>query len=555
MLQHRITTDDTKQWRCAAYVRLSQEDGDKVESDSIVNQKQLIRNFVHNHSDLEIVGEYADDGYSGVTFDRPGFIRMMEDIQAGKANCIIVKDLSRLGRNYIEVGKYLEIIFPSLQIRFIAINDNVDTGCTQTEADTFTIPFKILFNDMYSRDISLKVRSQLDIKRKHGDFVGNFTCYGYKKDPKNRNHLIVDTDAADVVRQIFSMKTQGISAAHIADELNRQGILCPLEYKRGLGLKVSTNFQTHDKAMWAPNTVLRILKNEYYLGITVQGKRTSPNHKSRTLTMKQESEWDRVEGTHEPIISQSQFEAVQALLRRDTRTAPDQETLYLFSGFLQCGDCGRNMIRQQRKYKDRTYGYYTCAGHHNKTGCSSHMISEKKLFDAVLSAIQAQFAAILELDRLLQYANEFPDSPESTHHFDAQLAKLDTEIRKSQQMKLFLLEHVHDGLLTKDEYEELRTLYDERIRNSKMTRKYVEELRNNARTMMQENEWLEGFKSHPSIVTLDRMLLSEFVDVIEVFENKRITIHFKFEDQIRRIRDYLAVKLPEFVDIDMNTDQ
>lgn len=542
-----------KQWHCAAYVRLSQEDGDKTESDSVVNQRQLIRNFVQNHSDLEIVGEYADDGYSGVNFDRPGFIQMMEDVRQGKIDCIIVKDLSRLGRNYIEAGKYLEVIFPSLKVRFIAINDNMDTGCTQTDADIFTIPFKILFNDMYSRDISLKVRSQLDVKRKRGDFVGNFACYGYKKDSENHNHLVVDPEAADVVRQIFVMTIQGISASHIADELNRQGVLCPLEYKRRQGLKVSTNFQTHDRAMWTHNTVLRILKNEFYLGVTVQGKRTSLNHKCRTLTMKPESEWDRVEGTHDPIISRSQFDAVQALLRRDTRTAPDQESLYLFSGFLQCGDCGRNMVRRQRKYKDRTYGYYTCAGYHHKSGCSSHMISEDKLYDAVLSAIQAQFAAIIELDRLMQYANDLPDSPDSAHRFEVQLAQLDDEIRKNQRMKMFLLEHLHDGLLTKDDYEELRTLYDERIRNINISRTYVEEMRDNARKMMQENEWLESFKSHPRIVSLDRMLLSEFVDVIEVFEGKRITIHFKFEDQIRRIRNYLEIKIPEYADRDMDT--
>lgn len=553
LLQPSSTTDTTKRWCCAAYVRLSQEDGDKAESDSIVNQKQLIREYVNNHAELTIVEEYADDGYSGVNFDRPGFVKMMEDVRNGAIDCIIVKDLSRLGRNYIEVGKYLEIIFPSLHIRFIAINDNVDTECPKTEADTFTIPFKILFNDLYSKDISTKIRSQLDVKRKRGDFVGNFACYGYKKDSENHNHLVIDPEAADVVRQIFSMTIQGISAAHIADELNRQGVLCPLEYKRRQGLKVSTNFQTHDKAMWTHNTVLRILKNEFYLGVTVQGKRTSPNHKSRTLTMKPESEWDRVDGTHEPIISQSQFEAVQALLLRDTRTAPDQESLYLFSGFLRCGDCGRNMVRRKRKYKNRTYGYYTCAGYHNKSGCSSHMISEDRLYDAVLCAIQAQFAAIVELDRLVQYANDLPDSPDSAHRFDVQLAQLDDEIRKNRQMKMFLLEHLHDGLLTKDDYEELRTLYDERIRNINISRTYVEEMRDNARKMMQENEWLESFKSHPRIVSLDRMLLSEFVDVIEVFEVKRITIHFKFEDQIRRIRNYLEIKIPEYADRDMDT--
>ena len=550
-----ILPSNTQMWRCAAYVRLSQEDGDRAESNSVVNQRQMIRTFVHDRSDLTISGEYTDDGYSGVNFDRPGFIRMMEDIQAGKANCIIVKDLSRLGRNYVEVGKYLEIVFPSMGIRFISITDNMDTSCSQTDTEQFVIPFKILFNDLYSKDISMKIRSQLEVKRKRGDFVGNFACYGYQKDSLDHNQLIIDPEAADVVRRIFNLKLQGVSAAQIADHLNRQGIMCPMEYKRNQGLNISTRFRMHDTAMWSPGTVLRILKNECYLGVMIQGKTTTPNHKSRKKVAKPESEWDRVEGTHEPIISQSQFDAVQALLRRDTRTAPNQESLYLFSGYLQCGDCGRNMIRRQRKYKNHTYGYYTCAGYHNKSGCSSHMISEDKLYDAVLRAIQTQFAAIIELDRIVQYANELPDSPDSAHRFDAQFAKLDGEIRKNQQMKMYLLEHVHDGLLTRDEYEELSTLYDERIQNNRKARKHVEEMRDNALKMLQTDEWLRKFKEYPDIISLDRVLLSEFVDVIEIFEDKRIRIHFRFEDQIQRIRDYLDLKMPEYARMSIGNDQ
>ena len=550
-----ILPSNTQMWRCAAYVRLSQEDGDRAESNSVVNQRQMIRTFVHDRSDLTISGEYTDDGYSGVNFDRPGFIRMMEDIQAGKANCIIVKDLSRLGRNYVEVGKYLEIVFPSMGIRFISITDNMDTSCSQTDTEQFVIPFKILFNDLYSKDISMKIRSQLEVKRKRGDFVGNFACYGYQKDSLDHNQLIIDPEAADVVRRIFNLKLQGVSAAQIADHLNRQGIMCPMEYKRNQGLNISTRFRMHDTAMWSPGTVLRILKNECYLGVMIQGKTTTPNHKSRKKVAKPESEWDRVEGTHEPIISRSQFDAVQALLRRDTRTAPNQESLYLFSGYLQCGDCGRNMIRRQRKYKNHTYGYYTCAGYHNKSGCSSHMISEDKLYDAVLRAIQTQFAAIIELDRIVQYANELPDSPDSAHRFDAQFAKLDGEIRKNQQMKMYLLEHVHDGLLTRDEYEELSTLYDERIHNSRKARKHVEEMRDNTLKMLQTDEWLRKFKEYPDIISLDRVLLSEFVDVIEIFEDKRIRIHFRFEDQIQRIRDYLDLKMPEYARMSIGNDQ
>ena len=221
-----------KNYLCASYTRLSQDDGDKEESNSIVNQKSLIRDFMNNHPEFTLVDEYADDGYSGVNFDRPDFQRMMNDVRSRKINCIIVKDLSRFGRNYIESGKYMEQIFPHLGVRFIAINDSIDTGRSQSDAEQFVLPFKNLFNDSYCKDISTKVRSQLAIKRKNGDFVGSFACYGYLKDPADHNKLIIDPEAAEIVRCIFAWKIQGMSAERIAEHLNEQGILCPMEYKR-----------------------------------------------------------------------------------------------------------------------------------------------------------------------------------------------------------------------------------------------------------------------------------------------------------------------------------
>lgn len=534
----------TKYWRCAAYVRLSQEDGDKTESNSIVNQKQLIQNYISNHTGLTLVRVYADDGYSGVDFNRPQFTQMIDDIKHGQIDCVIVKDLSRFGRNYSEVGRYLEHVFPLLNIRFIAINDDVDTSRPQTSAEMFVLPFKNLFNDAYCRDTSIKVRSQLAIKRKNGCFVGRFAPYGYAKDPDNHNHLIIDPQAADIVRQIFEWKISGLSPIQIADKLNSQGILCPLEYKKSQGLKVSTNLQTHAKAMWSPGAILRILKNEMYTGTMIQGKTTSPSYKVKTTVAKPEAEWDRVEGTHEPIVSKSMFDSVQSMLLQDTRVSPNQESLYLFSGFLRCGDCNQNMIRRQRKYKDRTYGYYTCSGYHNKSGCTSHTISEEKLYQAVLDAIKVQFAMVLNLDRLVQEAAELPEAPDAAHRFEAELAKLDEDILKNQAYKLLLLEHLQAQLLTTDEYHELSTLYDERIRSSRIARKNLEAARDSIASMPFDNDWLAIFRQHPEINELDRILLAELIDVIEIHDDKSITIHFKFEDQIKRALAYLELKLP-----------
>lgn len=524
---------------CASYTRLSQDDGDKEESNSIVNQKALIRDYISNRPELQLVEEYADDGYSGVNFERPDFKRMMQDVKSQRINCIIVKDLSRFGRNYIETGKYLEQVFPFLGIRFIAINDNIDTSRSQTDAEQFVLPFKNLFNDSYCKDISTKVRSQLAIKRKNGDFVGSFASYGYVKDPGNHNQLIIDPEAAEIVRSIFAWKIQGLSAERIADKLNSLGILCPMEYKRLHGMKVSTNFRTNDKAKWSPVSVLRILKNELYVGVTTQGKTTTPSYKIKRLVEKPESEWDRVEGTHEAIISQDVFDAVQMLLMRDTRISPDKEKVYLFSGFLCCADCKLNMARRTRRYKSKVYAYYSCAGFRKKSGCTSHNISEKLLYDAVLSAIRQQYTLITDMERLLKYAQELPDDPNSLHQYDVQIAKLNEEIRRNQEMKLRLVENLNDGILTREEYLELSTIYDTRIRDSRIAIRNVEAERDGMKDVPLEKEWLTTFKKYQNVKKLDRVMLAELIQVIEVHEDKQITVHFKFEDQIQRAIEYL----------------
>ena len=531
------TTNQT--YLCASYSRLSQDDGDKEESNSIVNQKALIRDFMSEYPELQLVEEYADDGFSGVNFERPDFKRMMQDVKSQRINCIIVKDLSRFGRNYIETGKYLEQVFPFLGVRFIAINDSIDTSRAQSDAEQFVLPFKNLFNDSYCKDISTKVRSQLAIKRKNGDFVGSFASYGYVKDPGNHNQLIIDPEAAEVVRSIFTWKIQGLSAERISDKLNSLGVLCPMEYKRLHGMKVSTNFRTNDKAKSSPVSVLRILKNELYVGVTTQGKTTTPSYKIKRLVEKPESEWDRVEGTHEDIISQDVFDAVQMLLMRDTRISPDEDQVYLFSGFLCCADCKLNMARRTRRYKEKVYSYYSCAGFRKKSGCTSHNISEKLLYDAVLAAIRQQYLLVTDMERLLKYAQELPDDPNSLHQYEVQIAKLKDEIRRNQEMKLRLVENLNDGILTREEYLELSAIYDTRIRDSRLAIRNVETERDGMKDVPLENEWLTTFKKYQNVDKLDRVMLAELIQVIEVHENKQITVHFKFEDQIQRAIDYL----------------
>lgn len=339
--------EKNKDIRAAAYLRLSIEDGDKAESNSIGNQRELIRDFVAERPELHLVGEYADDGYTGTNFERPGFTQMMEDIKSGKINCIIVKDLSRLGRNYIEMGKYLEQIFPMMGIRFIAINDNYDNANTESsDSDSIVVPFKNLLNDSYCRDISIKVRSQLDIKRRKGEFIGGYAMYGYCKDERNKSRLVVDEYAAEIVRSIYRRKLEGMSAKVIAEQLNSEGVLAPSEYKRLCGLNYHSGFKAGTHAKWQAIQVLRILKNEVYTGTMVQGKRQKINYKIKKIRDVEESGWIKVPNMHEAIIPQKLFDTVQEVLKLDTCASKGQQTVNLFSGMVRCGGCGQNMVRR-----------------------------------------------------------------------------------------------------------------------------------------------------------------------------------------------------------------
>ena len=417
-------------YKACIYARLSKDDGDdaKKESNSISNQKALVRDFLSNYPEIEIVAEKVDDGYSGVSFDRPAFNEMMEMIRSRQVNCVVCKDLSRFGRNYIEAGNYIEKVFPFLGVRFIAINDGYDSAEKQNQSSNLVIPFKNLINDAYCKDISVKIRSQLEIKRKKGEFLSAFAVYGYRKDPEDHNKLIPDLYAAEVVKQIFHWKLEGMSQGKIASELNKKGVLCPMEYKLANGENIQTAFRGSDKAKWSSNTVKRILQNEVYIGVLVQGKQTTPNHKLKNRVTKDESEWVRIENAHEAIIDHDTFMAVKDLMNRDIRTSPEEETVYLFSGFIRCGDCGQNMVRKTIPAGKKKYTYYVCSTNKSGKGCSSHSISEAELSDAVLHAVRAQIALIADIDRLYRFIDDLPENQRNIFNYDAQIIRLQEEI-------------------------------------------------------------------------------------------------------------------------------
>ena len=523
----------------AIYLRLSSDDGDKAESDSIRNQRSLLQDFVSKHSELSLIEEYVDDGYSGANFERPAFQRMMEDVRNHKINCIIVKDLSRLGRNYIETGRYLEKIFPVLGVRFIAVNDHYDSADTKNDADQIIVPFKNLINDAYCRDISMKIRSQLEIKRKKGEFTGSYASYGYAKDPVDKNHLVIDEYAAEIVRFIFNMKMDGYSADRIAMKLNEMGVLTPMEYKRSCGFNYTCGFRSYKDAKWCATSVLRILKNELYVGTMVQGKTRKINYKVKACMDVRPEDWVKVEGTHEPIVSREIFECVQNLMKLDTRTSPEEEMIYIFSGLLRCGDCGQNMVRRVVKKQGKQYCYYHCSTYKNKEGCTSHNISDVKLQKVVLEAIQKQIALLVQADAIMAQIENIPQQQFGVKLLDSQIRTLNAEVQKYKDLRNNLYQDMVDGIITREEYRDIKQTFTRKMERAEES---IRELETKKRRLlsneMRTQKWVEEFKNCRNIESLDRKVTVMLIERIVIYSSDRIEIHFNHADEMAELISY-----------------
>jgi len=521
-------------WKAAKYVRLSYTDDKSNESDSVQNQKKLIDDFVQKDPDIEIVSEKVDDGYSGIIFDRPAFKEMMDDIQAGKINCVIVKDLSRLGREHTETGRYLRRIFPAYGVRFIAINDHIDTA-KDSSGDDLAVSLKSIMNDAYCRDISVKTRSALAAKRKNGDYIGACPVYGYRKSDDNKNQLAVDEYAAQVVRDIFRMKIEGASALNIASELNAMGIQSPHEYKKGKELPhPSGGYADKNNGKWSATTVIRILKDETYTGTLVQGKQCTSNYKLKDLSTKPVSEWSRTEDAHEAIIRKQDFDLVQRIMNLDTRTAPDENKVYLFSGILICGCCGARMTRQTVPYKDSQYYYYRCTTG-KKNGCNAPKVKEVDLMECVLDLVKSHVQNVISLDELLQSASEQNISRRLVKQYTARISENETQLDTIKKYKSSLYENFVSGILSKDDYKLHKSQYAEdgdRLEKAiSLLKQELDEIRNHTSERLR---WIEHFKAFEALTALDRKAVVQLIQSIRVLGKSEIEITFRYQDEYQK---------------------
>lgn len=544
-----IRLKETKIYRTAMYLRLSKGDLDvdgmeKSESNSITNQRMIVESFLKKNPDLKLVDTYIDDGYTGTNFDRPEMKRMMADVDAGRIDCIVVKDLSRFGRERIETGTYIAKTFKAKGIRFIAINDHYDTLTADGSETHIVMPIKALTNDNFSRDISTKVRSSQGIKREKGEYIGAFAPYGYKKSVENKNLLVPDDYAADIVRDIFAKKLAGMSANAIADELNATGILSPAEYKRKQGQKYSTSFLSGKKSRWSAQTVIRILKDEVYTGNLAQGKRVRVSYKVRKEIQVPREDWIRCENTHKPIIKQTDFDAVQMLMDRDTIKADASKKSYIYSGILYCGDCGNSMVRRSNYWKKDGCSCYICSGYNRRGDCSRHLISEEDLDEAIRLHLQEYVASLSNAAAIAKSIEFLETGYEEAQTHDSEIQKLKEELVKCSSLKSSLYQDLKEGLINESQFNRYREEYTNREMMLKAAIEEQESLlkaiyENGIATELQLTE----IKKNLNISGLDRLTLVTFVDKILVYEGNRIEVVTKFDSEIEKVGE-IADRLP-----------
>lgn len=380
-----------KTFKVAGYIRLSKEDKIKDESNSVTNQKAIIESYIKDNKDLEFYDFYIDDGYSGTSFERPEYKRMYKDIVDGKVNTVIVKDLSRFGRNHIESDNYLENIFPSYNVRFISINDDIDSLKNANFTNGVVVPLKNLMNDQYARDISEKVRTTLKMKQLNGEFIGTTAPYGYLKNPKDKHKFIVDRESSYIVKKIFNMILIGKSRKEIAEHLNNKNVLTPSLYK--LSIENTNNEDLICSKKWNSEIVNRILRNETYTGTLIQNIKTKPNYRTDKLIDVNKYEWIIIENHHEPIITKEKFDEVQQILNRKIKVNKNDE-IDLFSGYLKCSHCNNHLIIK----KGKNQAYYYCSSYIKDKSCVKYSINKNKLEQMIRVEIIKNFG-IEQLDR------------------------------------------------------------------------------------------------------------------------------------------------------------
>lgn len=517
--------------KAALYVRLSVEDNGSIGRDSVENQLELLQNFSNQFEQIKIVKTYIDNGQTGTDFVRPEWERLMGDVKNRIVNCIIVKDLSRFARNYLEAGDYLQKIFPFIGVRLIAVNDQYDSANELFPEKDLIAEFKNLANDQYSKDISRKVISAFRTKKGNGEFIGNKAPYGYIiKD----HHFVIDEPAAAVVRRIFFMKIQGISSYRIADILNKEGIFSPGSYAREQGYQ---KYRDSD-VLWQAGAISRILYNRVYAGDLVQGKYNRSIYTSQKRGLRKEADWEILENAHEAIIEKKLFEQVQEIRKKNKKIRQDKQEnpsyKNVLEGILICGVCKRVMYRNKDVRNQKAQYYFYCASSYldPHAKCNTSSVVDYRIFNLVLKQIKLQIELAVEAKAVIEKMKQANGFAVLLDHKKRELERIREERNRYLYLKTEIYEDFKQGILSREEFccakerytQQIEAL-DEKMEGMEAEKKEFEAVINT------ENKWLQAFLRFRDEKELTREMAVELLEKVEIYKDKRIHITFRFRNE------------------------
>lgn len=521
-------------YNVAVYARLSvEEKKQKNNTMSIEYQKEIIYDYLKNKNDMVIYSVYCDDGATGTNFERPEFQRMMYDIYNGHVNCIIVKDLSRFGREYIEMGEYLEKIFPLIGVRFIAINDNHDN---MVEPFNITVPIKNIINSFYVRDLSKKSAAALRIKQINGEYIGTYAVYGYIKSPEDKHKLIIDEEAAEVVRMIFNYKIEGYSNQQICRMLFEQNIMPPVRYKYEKG--ISNKGKYTDNIYWSDSTISGILRNEMYLGKMVQGKTRTRFVGYKQFTSLPRDEWHIVENTHEPIVTEEIFNRVQNILAEYKSVKGDQfkkkykDSPNIFKNKIWCGECGGVYKRHRHLNSKRRMEYsYVCKVHTRfPTECDCDTIKGSELNNLILSAVKVQVLNMANLKKAFENIVSNKDTIQKRYAINMKISSALSQIADLKEQRIRLSMDLTKNLINEDEYVVLRDKYNDELECQLFKLKDVEKEQERFNKLLSIKSWIDELKRYGSAKKLTQEIVDAFIKKVTIYKDKRIEIEWLHMD-------------------------
>lgn len=533
-------------WKAGLYTRISVEDGDNTEQNSIGNQIKIGNHFIAGADDIRLVDTYSDNGYTGMNFERPGFQRLLADIRAGKINCVIVKDISRLGRHFVMTSNYVERIFPEFGVRLICINDEYDSSDADADASALTLPLKMVMNDYYVKDISRKIRSSIHAKMGSGEYLpaSGSIPYGYMRDPEN-NTFAIDTETAPIVLRIFQMRADGISFNGICRTLNAEGIPCPgkLRYDRGL-----TNAPKYKDAVWIRGTVRKIIQDRVYIGCRVHGK-ISRSKVGLDKQSRPEDEWTVIQAAHPALVSDELFEYVQQInaeeleKRRQYARRNDFQDDYreLFRGLIYCADChssmsaGKGCARIGANTPSRIFYDCNTYRYSEHTRCASHYVRQEQIYSVVKNALDQQVKVAVDIEQLVAATDNLPNG-RRTSETAGRLAQISQQRKKLEGKIEQLLIDLTDGLISRDEYVYMKEKYTQQMAIS-MDEEEKAQAQEAAlhESLSAVQTWLYAIKTYRALPELNQEVLRLLIKEILIYKDRHIQIVFNYADPYKLI--------------------